>query len=385
MLRSRSDVEMVTLLFPGRTDDEVAAAVEQLGGVGRVGPDERGTTGLLTCGSVPGEDPREWCLMRVDAEGSGLTLRVEELATTLGLAPSEVITPREDDLVPDGDRTVLVLPAAQRHYAPVGAAVAGTAIEVREVDGWHLVSWADGAAPRAYSQLVGQLVVRTTEGRGRRGVLFSASPFHDVVEEFHRGDLVGGRHWPRHLWRPVFSPSVRDVEPAWDLVSAIVGDLLPQHADDDFASWGDDPVRRRAAFRRSALDIEEVAGALGLPAETGAVLRGESRVPAQRHEAQRVVEAMEGAAGLERGTWKDRVSLLSSVVSLVVAVLVVAVGGDAVPTLLWWFWVVAGALSVLHLATRAWFALLDRRRRRSVDDAPLTGPDAAREPAEPMA
>lgn len=377
MFRSRSDIEPVTLLVPGRTPAEVADAVARLSGLGRVGPDEQGVTGLLTAAAVGGPDPATWCLLQVDAEGHGFTIGVPDLAEALGVAVDDLRVPSDDERMPDDQRTVLVAPAADREYRPVGRRTLGSAIDVREVDGWHLATWEArrGAERAAYDEAVAQLAARLVEGRERRGVVITTERFHTTVLDVERGRIVGRRHWPLHVWEPAFDPAIREVEPAWEMASAIVADLLPQHADEMFTSWGDDPVRRRSAFRRTAVDLEEVVASLGLPPETVAVLEGRSEVPAGRFEAVLVSELVDGDPAVAPGSLLDRISLVSSPIGVALLVLALVLGRDTVSTPVWWVAVGIGVMSLLDLVGRVWMWRV--RRRRAALRADLGAPPAA--------
>lgn len=371
MFRSRHDDELVTLLFPDRSPAEVADAVTRLHGVGRVGPDEQGVTGLLTCARVVDpEVPASWVLLQVDREGYGLQLVAAALAAALGLAPEALRTPPDEEPAPADQRTVLVTPAADREYRPLGRKALGSSFEVREVGPWHLVTWqpAPGGEPPSYGDATGHLVGLLAANKRGSGIVITTERFHTAVYEVDRGriaeteDGVGARHWPLYVWQPVFDPAVRDVAPAWNLVAGTLDAMLPQHADGAFRTWGDDPVRRRSAFRRESVDLPEVVAALGLPAETVAVLRDESTVPARRYDAVLVSEYVDDAPRFGRGSLSDRLSLVTSLVGVALLVTMLALGRDAVATPVWWFLVALGGMSVVDLVFRLGMALVRRRR-----------------------
>lgn len=372
MFRSRDQVELMQVAFPGVEVDALAAAVRTTGGAGRVGLDERGRAAFLTVGETHGrysaEDARaRWRFLRVGREGYGFDLAVAELADHLGASASSVVFRRFEDEVDtrlaDGWHAVLVLPAGDREYRPVGKDAAGSRTEVREVRGWHLVTWvpAPGVVP-AEEDVIAHLVSTTATGRSAPGVLVLLDAGHTTVLDVAKGEVVGGRHWPADLWPAVHPDGLEDVEPARVLVADVLADLVPQHADEDFTSWGADPVRRRSAFRGHPVDLPEVVAALGLPPETLDVLAGTSDLPVTTHEATTVgratTEAMLDATAASRF---PVVEAVSNVAGVVIAAVVLLLGRDTVPTWAWWGAIVIGVLSVLALATQV---LAFRRRRR---------------------
>lgn len=368
MSRSRDQVEIVQLAFPGAQPDELAEVVRSFGGVARVGTDEKRRAAIVTLAELRGRDTVEdarsrWGLVRVDRDGFGFDLSAVELADRLGIPASCIVVDAfepGDDRLADGWRAVLVLPAHEREYRPLGKDVAGSHIEVREAQGWHLVTWvpAAGATPTE-DQALGQLAGRTAMGGPDRGVLLLVDRGHTSVLDVDGGEVVDGRHWPADLWPVVHKGDLTDVEPARELVAEVVADLVPQHADDGFEGWGADPVRRRTAFRGHPVDLPEVAAALGLPPETLEVLAGTSTLPATTHAATTVGRAALEAAGTPRF---PVVEVLSQVVGIVLLLAVLVLGRDAVPTWAWWGAIVVGVLSVLTLATQLW--ALSRRRSR---------------------
>lgn len=368
VFRRAPEHEIFTILFPGRTPDDVEQAVASLRGVGRVGPDEHGVTGLLTFARSTGVDPLDVALIRVGAQEWDLELPVADLAAALGLAVEDLRTPVEDPAAPADQRTILVARAADREYRPIGPEALGSAIEVREVDGWDIASW---VAPEGgdvdYELAASQLAGRLAQLGESPGIVISTERFHTLVYEVDRTGIVSGRHWPLHVWRPVYDPAIRDVESAWDLASAIVDDLLPQDADHGFQRWGDDPVARRSAFRRTRPDLDEIAAVLGLPGEAVRVLRGESQLPARRFEATLLTDIVETELGLKRGSWRDGASLAGSAAGIAIAIVVVfGLGRDAVSGFVWWLWVVLGVTSTLHLVIRAGWVVARRREQTRV-------------------
>lgn len=375
MSRSRDQVEIVQLAFPGAQADELAEVVRSLGGVARVGTDEKRRAAIVTFAQLRGratvEDARtRWGLVRVGRDGFGFDLTAVELADRLGIPGSGIVVDAfepGDDRLGDGWRAVLVLPAHEREYRPLGKDVAGSHIEVREAHGWHLVTWvpAAGATPTE-DHVVGQLAGRTALGGPDRGVLLLVDSGHTNVLDVVRGEIDGGRHWPADLWPVVHKGDLDDVEPARELVAELVADLVPQHADDAFEGWGADPVRRRAAFRGHPVDLPEVVAALGLPPETLEVLAGTSTLPATTHEATSLGRA--AAGGMLDATAASRfpvVEAVSNIAGIVIAAVVLLLGRDAVPTWAWWGAIVIGILSVLAFATQVWAFRRRRSRARS--------------------
>ncbi|HEY1135260.1 MAG TPA: hypothetical protein VGE77_11865 [Nocardioides sp.] len=386
MFRSRDQVELMQLSFPGCSAEQVAGVVRTLGGVGRVGTDAKGRGAFFTVGEVSGRHDVEtararWQLVRVGRDGYAFDLAVPELADHLGLAASDVAFQRfeveADDTLAEGWRAVLVLPAHEREYRPVGKEVAGSHMEVREAHGWHLVTWSPApGTPRPSEDLVlEELIVRTRLGGPDRGILLLADAGHTTVLDVAAGDVEGDRHWPADLWPMVHADDLDDIEPARELVADIVAGLIPQHADELFTTWGPDPVRRRAAFRGHPVDLPEVVAALGLPPETLEVLAGTSDLPVERHEATDLRGAMREA----RGTMLDEtaasrffsVELLSNLSGIVIAVVVLLLGRDTVPTWMWWAGIGIGVVSAVAFATQvaAW------RRRSQVEGRPARASD----------